>query len=150
MALTPNQLHRTPCIRPKNRENSTCQQNNGRLPQSCEDTPECLTVKLIMSSLGWLASLRELLITTRDHETAHGIPILWFGMKCGEVESRYVGHGSFETPNISMLLKRKTLLRVQMDKIEVRFVLWGVNRNSHWGSAAYWSISLTTNSDEMC
>lgn len=32
---------------------STCQQNNGCLPQSREDTPECLMVKLIMSS-SWL------------------------------------------------------------------------------------------------
>lgn len=32
---------------------STCQQNNGRLPQSRDDTPEWLMVKLIMSS-SWL------------------------------------------------------------------------------------------------
>lgn len=33
---------------------SSCEQNNGRLPQSCEDTPECLMLKLITSS-SWLA-----------------------------------------------------------------------------------------------
>lgn len=38
----------------------------------------------------------------------------------------------FSGTNVSILLKGKNLLRrVQMDKMEVKFVLWGVHRHSH-------------------
>lgn len=44
----------------------------------------------------------------------------------------FSGTTCFEKPNVSILLKGKNLLRrVQMDKMEVKFVLWGVHRNSH-------------------
>lgn len=87
MALNSNQPHKAPSIGPENREteaegrDSTCQQNNGHLPPSRGNTPECLMVKLITVCLllGW--SLREHFITGGNHETARGIPILEFGMK---------------------------------------------------------------------
>lgn len=59
MALNSNQPHSAPSIGPENRESeaegedSRRQQNNSHLPQSHDDTPECLMVKLIMSS-SWL------------------------------------------------------------------------------------------------
>lgn len=48
------------------------------------------------------ASLREHFITGGNHETARGIPILEFGMKCVEAQPR---SAAFETPNVSMLFK---------------------------------------------
>lgn len=33
----------------------------------------------------WRAPSKQL-ITTGDHETAHGVPILSFGLECGEAE----------------------------------------------------------------
>lgn len=124
MALTSNQPHCIPSLCPENREsergameNSTCQQNNGRLPLSHGDTPECLMVKLIMSSLGWTGEPPR---TPRHHWgpwncTWHSHSQVWHGVCWGT--AMFSGTTGFQRPDISILLRGKNLMRgVQMDK----------------------------------
>lgn len=90
MALTSNQAHHIPSRIEKVRGGDGevhLSGNNGRLPLSHADTPESLMEKLIMVSfrVDWWAPSKQL-ITTGDHETAHGVPILSFGLECGEAE----------------------------------------------------------------
>lgn len=91
MALTSNLPHCIPSICPENKEKEKGREggegelqlsaNNGCLPQSRADTPEWLMEKLIMASWGWISERPEQLITTGDHETAHGVPILRSGVE---------------------------------------------------------------------
>lgn len=89
---------------------------------------------------GGSVSALEQLITGRDHETAHDVPILGvLARSVGRCRLVQWDHGGFETPNVSILLKeKKNLLRTakfcnRRIKYWYGLFFWEVYRNSHGG-----------------
>lgn len=57
-----------------------------------------------------------------------------FGMKCVEARPCSVGHGGFETLNVSILLKGREISWGDSRWMKQRFVLWGAHINSLRGT----------------
>lgn len=115
--------------------------NNGCLPQSCVDSPECLIEKLIMASWGWIGVCPRTThhywgpwnCTWRPHSQ------VWRGVWWGA--AMFNGTiAPLNTPNVSIFSKRKSLEDCQV--LQWRIALDGYNSgnvcfvwgNSHWDS----------------
>lgn len=123
MPLTSNQPHRAPSRIEKVREGNRelhLSGNNGRLPLSHADTPECLMEKLIIVSLGWTSERPG---TTHHHRgpwncTWRPHSQLWLGSVVSQSHAQW-DHGIFESPDVSILCRTVKLCKTgwhQMDE----------------------------------